>query len=263
MLNKESPLPRYALIAERIRRSILTGELGNGAKLPSQRELAEMYSTTVMTIRQALALLEEENLIYTLHGVGSFVSNPVVDVDHFHLVSFGDEMRQRSFRVETVLLKSETSSHYEVAARALALQPDVGLCRMQRLRSLEGEPIVYQSSFLPPWLTQVVEEYSPEEGLYDCLYKKAGQVVSMAKEVLIPTLLNPEQAAWLKRQPGEAAFSSIRLSTNPDGIPLVYDEAIMVGDRFIILAERIGHRTGFRVHLAAQGKIDLLSLLID
>lgn len=263
MLNKENALPRYVWIAERLRRSIASGELPNGAKLPSQRELAEMYSTTVMTIRQALALLEEENLIYTLHGVGSFVSNPVVDIDHFHLLSFRDEMKQRSFRVDTILLKAETAARNEVAARALALHPDVPLSKIQRLRSLEGEPIVFQSSFLPPWLMQIVEEYTPEEGLYECLYRKAGQVVSMAKEVLTPTLLDQEQAELLKRCPGEAAFSSIRLSTNPDGIPLVYDEAVMVGDRFILLAERIGQRTGFRVHLATQGKVDLLSLLLD
>ncbi len=263
MLNRDSALPRYVLIAERIRREIACGTLKQGDKLPSQRELAETFSTTVMTVRQALALLEEESLIHTLHGVGSFVKNPVLEVDCYPLQSFGEEMSQQSLKIETILLEVQTAAQNRTAARALSLHPEVPLCKISRLRLLEGLPIVYQSSFLPPWLAQVVESYSPQQGLYEFLFRQAGQIASMAKEVLNPTNLNAEQASWLKRPIGQAAFLSLRLSTNPEGAPLIYDEAIMAGDRFVLLVERIGQRTTSQVRLLSQQPPNWLSLLLD
>ena len=261
--NRISSLPRYITIADRIRRSISIGKLAHAAKLPSQRELAETYSTTVMTIRQALALLEEENLITTTHGVGSFVSNSALDVDLYHLLSFRDEMSQQALAVETHLLTVETECQNEVAARALGLSDDASVCMIQRLRWVADQPIVFQSSFLPPWLMKVAQEYSPDSSLYEQLQQKAGQVATMAKEVLYPIALTPEQAVQLQRPTGEAAFFSVRLSTNQDGVPVAYDEAVMVGDRFVISTERIGRRTGFRVCLAAHDAPDVLSLLTE
>ncbi len=256
-------MPRYIVIADRIRRQISAGRLGQGDKLPSQRELAEAYSTTVMTVRQALALLEEENLISTTHGVGSFVSGPVLDVDNYHLMSFRDEMSRQALAIETRLLNTETECRHEVAARALGLSDGTAVCLIRRLRLLAERPIVFQSSFLPPWLTQVAQAYSPDSSLYEQLQQKAGQVATMAKEILSPMTLTPEQAAQLRRPAGEAAFFSIRLSANQDGIPVVYDEAVMAGDRFFVSTERIGRRTGFKVCLAAHDAPDVLSLLTD
>ena len=48
---------RSLRIAEKLRRAIVDGTLPAGPQLPGQRELAHQYDTTLMTVRQALALL--------------------------------------------------------------------------------------------------------------------------------------------------------------------------------------------------------------
>ena len=72
-------LPLYTRIADHFRKKIIDGELPPESRLPNQRELAEEFNTTLMTVRQALEVLEEESLIRTEHGVGSFVISPQVE----------------------------------------------------------------------------------------------------------------------------------------------------------------------------------------
>lgn len=53
---------------------IASGVLRQGAKLPSERELAEMLGISRPKLREALQVLEERGLVTTKHGEGTFVS---------------------------------------------------------------------------------------------------------------------------------------------------------------------------------------------
>lgn len=53
---------------------IASGVLRQGAKLPSERELAEMLGISRPKLREALQMLEERGLVTTKHGEGTFVS---------------------------------------------------------------------------------------------------------------------------------------------------------------------------------------------
>ena len=67
--------PLYSSIAATLRRDIADGVLSPGARLPSITELATQYQVSVITIRQALELLESERLIERHQGRGTFVSD--------------------------------------------------------------------------------------------------------------------------------------------------------------------------------------------
>ena len=70
--------PRYQQIAETLREQIRGGEFAPGASLPNQRKLAQSFGVTLMTLRQALELLEREHLIVRRHGLGTFVAAPSI-----------------------------------------------------------------------------------------------------------------------------------------------------------------------------------------
>jgi GntR family transcriptional regulator len=72
-------LPRYHRIAESLRARIRAGEWTAGAPLPNQRQLARDFGVTLMTLRQALELLERDHLITRRHGLGTFVAAPTID----------------------------------------------------------------------------------------------------------------------------------------------------------------------------------------
>ncbi|MDT0306098.1 GntR family transcriptional regulator [Streptomyces sp. DSM 44917] len=69
----------YVQIAERIAAQIAAGRFPPGARLPSERELAERFGVSYGTVRRATDELRERGLIRTVHGRGTYITQPPAD----------------------------------------------------------------------------------------------------------------------------------------------------------------------------------------
>lgn len=74
LISNASDKPIYAQIASQIQDAILSGELAEGAPLPSIRSLANDLRISVITTKRAYADLEDAGFIDTVQGKGSFVA---------------------------------------------------------------------------------------------------------------------------------------------------------------------------------------------
>ncbi|MFY1625961.1 GntR family transcriptional regulator [Micromonospora sp. WMMD735] len=68
--------PRYRAIAEQIRERIERGLISPGSLLPPESALTAEFQASRGTIRQALAVLRESNVVATEHGRGTYVAGP-------------------------------------------------------------------------------------------------------------------------------------------------------------------------------------------
>ncbi len=73
-LNESSGSPAYQQVYTQIKRLILNGELKSNEIIPSIRSLAKQCSCSVITIRKGYEKLENDGLIYSKPGKGSFVA---------------------------------------------------------------------------------------------------------------------------------------------------------------------------------------------
>ena len=68
-------LPLYQQIERYLREQIESGVLARGEMLPGVKELCQQFGgVSHLTVRQAIKNLSDENLVVTIHGRGSFVS---------------------------------------------------------------------------------------------------------------------------------------------------------------------------------------------
>lgn len=74
MVTLEEFVPKYGRIAYELWLKIESGELAHGAKLPSGSTLASAYHTTEGTVRQALRILSDRDLIKATHGRDTIVT---------------------------------------------------------------------------------------------------------------------------------------------------------------------------------------------
>ncbi|QYR22617.1 GntR family transcriptional regulator [Paenibacillus sp. sptzw28] len=81
-VNEQSAEPLYHQIEVQLRALIVSDQLSEGTLLPSIRELAQMLKCSVITIRRVYQDLENEGLLLTRQGTGTFVAR------------VGDEIRQ-------------------------------------------------------------------------------------------------------------------------------------------------------------------------
>lgn len=76
-VDPDDELPVGLQLSWRLRALIRTGEMGAGERLPSFRRLAEWAGVNVGTVRAVYEALEEDGLVVTRHGQGTFVAEGV------------------------------------------------------------------------------------------------------------------------------------------------------------------------------------------
>ena len=86
----------------------LLQQIGNGTypvqqKLPSEKELSELFNVSRITIRQALNQLQLEHLVYKIQGKGTFVSAPKIFQNISQLQGFAEAMRNMGHEVFNVV----------------------------------------------------------------------------------------------------------------------------------------------------------------
>lgn len=103
-------------IAEQIKEKILKGELLPGQKLPSTRELSELFQVGMSTIREALSALKAMGLVESRQGEGSYVRS--FSPDEMML----PELDTLLLNKETILELIEARKVLEVSNAALAAE---------------------------------------------------------------------------------------------------------------------------------------------
>ena len=67
------PVARYRQLASFVVSAVTEGKLKPGDPLPTELQLADYTGLSVDTVRQALKLLRDQDVIVTSQGIGSFV----------------------------------------------------------------------------------------------------------------------------------------------------------------------------------------------
>ena len=127
-------------IADQIRESILAGDFTPGDKLPPERELAEMFSVSRPSVREALNILSSSGLVMSYQGGGTVVLS-LVDTGHGNSLSeLIRTQQERALEVIEVRKCMESWTAFYAAQRAL---PE-DLRRLEEIlvgmeRNLEGQ----------------------------------------------------------------------------------------------------------------------------
>ncbi|SMG50708.1 GntR family transcriptional regulator [Paenibacillus aquistagni] len=73
-VDENSTEPMYAQIENQLRALILSGRVETGTLLPSIREFASQLQCSIITVRRVYQDLENEGLLRTKQGTGTFVA---------------------------------------------------------------------------------------------------------------------------------------------------------------------------------------------
>jgi GntR family transcriptional regulator len=233
-----SSVPKYQAIYAVLRQQILDGEFPPGSRLAPQQELADRFGVTLMTLRQALGSLESDGLVRAARGKGTFVADRPIDIRVGNLSSFSDQMQRAGVDLHTEVVGFESVVHPGASA---ALDDPGELIRITRIRRVAGQPISLQRSYVSAGLS-LSETMVASASLYDSIESATGWVVAEAVETISAVLLSQADAATLEAAPGSPALRSVRTSINQYRQPFLYDEALLVGGRCSIAANRSSER---------------------
>lgn len=232
---------RYIEIAGQLRQRIVDGSYAPHTRLPSNRELALEFGTTLVTVRKALDRLTEAAWLRVEHGVGTYVADVGRNADL--LVSFTPSSVQGADALHTVLERRARRARNGAAAAELGNLVGADLVRVDRLRLANGQPVLRQSSYLDGRHTAALADYAAAEPLYVFLRDRLGLIATTSREVIDVQPVAAADAARLDVPAGTPVLRSRRTSYADDNRPFLFDEAVIVADRMPLVIERAGTRS--------------------
>lgn len=245
-----SDRPAYRQIADHLRAAILSGELGAGAQLPSERALMDSYKAARGTVRQAIATLRTEGLVDIEHGRGAFVRRrPPVQrkaYDRFARrhrdagkAAYLAELEEEGRRPEVQVLEIAPSPAPAEIARLLQV-PEGSQVLVRRRRYLaDGQPMEIATSYLPWELvqgTKITETDTGPGGIYARLEEMGYRLKRFTEDVRARMPL-PEEARALQLPAGVPVFVLIRVAYDSEDTPVEICDTVMAADRYVLSYE--------------------------
>lgn len=147
-MDKKEITHLYKKIIDDLKASIDKGSYKKGELLPSENELCKTYSTTRVTIRQALSGLTNMGYITRKHGKGSIVSEPKQGLGILSLsgvtAGVGDQILSTAILQKPAKQDWPVDFFYELDAQELK----TGCIFFSRLRHIDGVPVLYEETFI-------------------------------------------------------------------------------------------------------------------
>lgn len=161
MLNPQSPLPLYHQLADRLTAMIRAGEYEDGARIPSEHQLAATYGIGRPTVRQAIDVLVRRGMLVRRRGSGTYVrQDQAHEIDLFSLAGTTSAFQRRGLNVSSRILKP--MARRRVPAKADNPFAGGRAYTYSRLSRVEGTPVLIEDLYLHPELFAGIDAVSLE-----------------------------------------------------------------------------------------------------
>ena len=221
--------------SEQLRRRIVADvNAGNpGAKLGSERELAERYGTSRTSLRQVLAALEEAGLVHRVIGRagGIFISHGQVQRNLSDVVGVPAFLASQGYAAGSRVLSTKIGAADQTTRHALQIGPGDYVVDITRVRLADGSPISLEHAQLPADRFPGLLEQQLGGSLYELLESHYGLVNGQAMERIEAVNATDEEASLLGIEPQSALLLITRVTHDQYGTPYEFSRDLFRGDR--------------------------------
>ncbi|EIT85559.1 GntR family transcriptional regulator [Fictibacillus macauensis ZFHKF-1] len=237
MIDKQSPLPIYYQIEKDLKDRIERGEWQEGHMIPSEREYAEHYNVSRMTVRQAITNLVNDGFLRRQRGKGTFVASKKIQQKMVRLTSFTEDMKQRNMIATTKVLSFTLMKADSLTAALFQMNEGEEIAEVQRMRLADGLPMALETSKLNLRLLQGITEKVIQHSLYDYIEHTLNLKVGAAVQKLEASVARQHESALLQITKGSPVLLMTRETKLKDGQVFESVKSVYRGDRYAFVME--------------------------
>ncbi len=216
----------YEQVVDFVEKLIAERGMTPGDLLPTYAELAELTGVSLITVRRALDEMERAGKVRRHQGLGTFVARPRIVTEPTRagsllgtLAESGGGHAAESLDTKVLWMRRGLAS--ADVARALRIPGDAEVWQLRRLRAVDGQPAVVETSIIPvaltPELDRLVSELSGSlYGLLNSQYGLEDDYEEQYLEVIMPA---PEERRLLSIPPRTQVVRIRGLSMDKAGTP--------------------------------------------
>jgi len=214
----------------------LIGSMSDGEALPAERDLAERWNVSRMTLRRAMDDLVVEGILERRRGAGTFLTRPRLS-RRLAMTSFTEDMLRRGKVPSTRTLEFRHRKADRAASQKLRVPIGEPLIAFARLRLADGEPMAIESSIIQASLVPGLTAADLEHSWYELLADRYDIHIESAKFDVEPILPDARSASWLEVPTTQPCLRLKIVSLDRKGRIIETGEATFSGGTYSLSAE--------------------------
>lgn len=223
MRRRAGETPIWKQIHDTLAADIASGALAPGDRLPAEPELGLRFGVNRLTIRQAIASLQEAGYLRVERGRGTFVQHQILPYGLGQRVSFSQNLIAAKRLPSRRLVESRTLPADADVARALKIRAGARVILIGVIGDADGQPILYGLNHYPAARFDGLAEAFEREGSLTKALEAfgAGDYRRESTELIarLPTALEARYLAQPKVQP---IVETRAVDVDADGCPIAY-----------------------------------------
>lgn len=228
-------VPIHEQIKEDIYFKIEQGYYKAGQKIQSERELAEIYGVSRVTIRQALSELVNRGVLQKKLGSGTYIRDTKIEHSLLVLTGIVDELKQSGLHV-SIVVNEEKYMTYSAAKKniwdKLKVNKTEKVYMIERLLLANNEVLLIDYNYFPESIGNSLENFDFKK---DVIYKgleSIGYQIDHADEKVSATIPNKVEKRLLMIDDSTAILRVERVVYSKKEAPLVLSSASFRGDKY-------------------------------
>jgi GntR family transcriptional regulator, mannosyl-D-glycerate transport/metabolism system repressor len=222
--------PLYKKVANQIKKQILSENLDKDDAIPSEQKLAEAFEVSRVTIRQAIKLLVDEGILYKVRGSGTYVKQPKIEHDIYRLQGFTEEMKGLNHIPSNQVLEFSMQVPKAEIRNKLNLLEEEKVFFIRRLRSVDGEPLILEETYMPVSLFPDLSVEVMTRSKYDYIEGK-GYLIKESQGEISPHTPNKELREILQMKDHSCLKMNVGAYLE-DGTPFEYTELYFRSEKY-------------------------------
>ena len=233
---------RRPSLVDQVRQGLLddlvAGKLTTGDKLPNEDRIAERFSVSRATVREAVLGLLEAGYLTRRHGSGTYVtkaprSRHALDTT----VSYTAMIRDAGHTPGETVISTAVRAPTEHECEMLDLGPDDQVHEVERVRLADDRPVIYSRDRIPAALLSGISAAALDSSLYVIL-ETAGHPVFRASAELLPTLADERLSELLEVECGTPLLHIDQVDYDARGRAVMLSLEWHVADAFELIVNR-------------------------
>jgi len=235
VVNPNVATPLYQQIKDHCQSGIKSGSYPVDSRLPSERQLAEKFMVSRMTVTKAFKELEREGWVYARSGKGTFVAPQTkIDQNLEKLTSFSEDMAAQNLKVTSRILSIGVENADESTAKKLWIGPGTLIFVLERFRLADEELISLERTHIPYVLCPDIEKHYDfsQESLYKVLRNQYSFQLLVAQQTVEARLPSDDEMKKLGIENSKPVLSFERSTFNENSHPVEFVKSVYLGDRY-------------------------------
>lgn len=232
-VDRDNPLPLHVQLKQALSDSIQRRVWKPGQQLPGEPELCRTFGVSRTTVRQAVSELARQGVVVREQGRGTYVAQPkLVGTAAQRLSGFHEDMTDLGRPMVSRVLRQQVIAADERVAERLGLEPGDPVVEIERLRLVEGQPVVLTTTYLPQGLCPGLETADlRRRSLYEFLHTECRRTLARGWRTIEAVAADSLQARLLGTRKGAPLILLQSVSYLSNGRPIEYYFAYHRGDR--------------------------------